>query len=381
MASGGKARSGENEPRRNDKVRFAVVGQGYFAQAAILPAFDKAKRCELTALFSDDPAKLKKLKKAYDVEHALTYDQYDEFLGSGAVDAVYIALPNDMHCDYTVRAAKAGVHVLCEKPMAVTSEECQRMITACDEARVKLMIAYRLHFEEANMSAVDLIERGKLGDPRYFSSTFSMQVKPGNIRTKDERGGGPLFDVGVYCINAARYLFRDEPIEVMAMSATKAGDPRFREVEEQVSAVLRFPNERLAAFTCSFGAADASAYDVVGTKGRLRLDPAYEFAGALQQEITVGDKTKTRKFKKRDQVSPELIYFADCIRNDETPEPSGHEGMADVRVIEAIKRSAESGARSGVEAVSRSQRPSLQQERKKPAHGMPQLVGADTPSD
>src|SRR4051812_21861308 len=159
--------SGENgETRRNGKVRFAVVGQGYFAQAAVLPAFDRAKHCELTALFSDDPGKLKKLKKTYGVDHALTYDQYDEFLISGAVDAVYIALPNDMHCDYTVRAAKAGVHVLCEKPMAVTSEECQRMITACDEARVKLMIAYRLHFEEANMSAVALIQRGKLGEPR-----------------------------------------------------------------------------------------------------------------------------------------------------------------------------------------------------------------------
>jgi glucose-fructose oxidoreductase len=364
------------------KVRYAVVGQGHFAQTAILPAFEHAKNCRLTALFSEDASKLKKLKKTYDVEHALTYDQYDEFLGSGAVDAVYIALPNDLHCDYTVRAAKAGVHVLCEKPMAVSSEECLRMINACDEARVKLMIAYRLHFEEANMSAVDLVQRDKLGEPRYFQSSFSMQVRPGNIRTRAEHGGGPLFDLGVYCVNAARYLFQDEPMEVMAMSASKRGDPRFREVDEQVAALLRFPRERLATFTCSFGAADVASYEVVGTEGRLRVDPAYEMDGPLRYELTVGGKTKSRKFKTRDQVAPELTYFADCIQSDQAPEPSGREGLADIRILEAIRRSADSGGRAGVDAVQRLRRASLEQERHEPPHDAPDvLVDAEPPNE
>lgn len=229
-----------------ERIRFAVVGQGYFAQSAILPAFANTENCALTALFSDDPSKLQELKKKYRVEHALSYDQYDDFLKSRAVDAVYLALPNDLHCEYTLRAAAAGVHVLCEKPMAVTSEECERMIGACDDAHVKLMIAYRLHFEEANLSTVEMVKKGELGNPRYFVSGFSMQVSPGNIRTQSQRGGGPLYDIGVYCINAARYLFADEPIEALAMQATKEGDERFREVPEQLSVTLRFPEERLA---------------------------------------------------------------------------------------------------------------------------------------
>src|SRR5262249_37099296 len=158
-------------------------------------------------------------------------------------------------------AAAAGVHVICEKPMAVTSVECERMIEACDEARVKLMIAYRLHFEAANLAAVELLSSGELGEPRYFSSVFSQQVAPGNTRTTASHGGAPLLDVGIYCINAARYLFRAEPTDVVAAAATRAGDGRFRDVEEQVAALLRFPGERLASFTCSFGAAEANAYD------------------------------------------------------------------------------------------------------------------------
>ncbi|MEO5769131.1 MAG: Gfo/Idh/MocA family oxidoreductase [Polyangia bacterium] len=166
---------GDHNSEQNKPVRFAVVGQGHFAQSAVLPAFDTVDNCELVALFSDDVTKLEKLKQEYEVEYALGYEQYDEFLRSRAVDAVYIALPNDMHCEYTVRAAAAGMHVLCEKPMAVSSEECERMIAACHQAGVKLMIAYRLHFEEANMATVDLLLHGKLGVPRYFTSAFSQQ--------------------------------------------------------------------------------------------------------------------------------------------------------------------------------------------------------------
>jgi predicted dehydrogenase len=361
------------------KVRFAVIGQGYFAQAAVLPAFESAKDCELVAIFSEDPTKLRALKRRYGVEHALEYDQYDEFMRSGAVDAVYIALPNDMHCDYTVRAARAGVHVLCEKPMAVTSAEAERMIAACAENKVKLMIAYRLHFEEANLSAVELVADGRIGEPRFFSSTFAMQVKKENIRTKRARGGGPLHDIGTYCVNAARYLFRAEPTEVVAVSATRKGDPRFREIDEQVSAILRFPDDRLAQFTCSFGAFDHSSFTVVGTKGRLRLDPAYEFAGDLKLQVEAGGKTKEKTFKKRDQVAPELIEFAACLQQGREPEPSGREGLADLRVLEAIMRAAQSGQRVAIAPVERKRRPSLRQQRKAPGHRMPDLVDAEPP--
>src|SRR4029450_6624650 len=142
------------------------------------------------------------MTNAYRLEHVFSYKQFDHCLRE--VDAVYIALPNSMHAEYTVRAAKAGIHVLCEKPMAVTVRECQRMIAACRQARVKLMIAYRLHFETVNLSAMDLAGRGELGELKFFTSSFSMMVRRGDIRTKREYGGGTLYDIGVYCINAAR---------------------------------------------------------------------------------------------------------------------------------------------------------------------------------
>ncbi|MGH9962808.1 MAG: Gfo/Idh/MocA family protein, partial [Pyrinomonadaceae bacterium] len=191
---------------KHNKVRYAVVGLGYISQVAVLPAFANAsKNSELGALISDDSVKLKKLAKRYEVAQTYSYDQYEECLNSGEIDAVYIALPNNMHCDYTVRAANAGVHVLCEKPMAVTEQECNRMLTASRERSVKLMVAYRLHFEEANLRALQLAHSRKLGELRIFNSLFTMQVREGNIRLQKNLGGGTLFDIGIYCINAVRH--------------------------------------------------------------------------------------------------------------------------------------------------------------------------------
>jgi predicted dehydrogenase len=196
-------------------VRYAVVGLGHIAQVAVLPAFAHARRnSKLVAVVSDDRTKRREMTKRYRLEHAFSYKQFDDCLRE--VDAVYIALPNSMHAEYTVRAAKAGVHVLCEKPMAVTVRECQQMIVACRQARVKSMIAYRLHFETVNLAAIELARRGELGDLKFFTSSFSMTVRRGDIRTKREYGGGTLDDIGVYCINAARNLFGAEPTEVSA---------------------------------------------------------------------------------------------------------------------------------------------------------------------
>src|SRR5262245_44231498 len=170
--------------RRARKVRYAVVGLGHIAQVAVLPAFAHARRNSvLVALVSDDAKKLAKLAKQYGVEIRRSYEEYGELLRSGEVDAVYIALPNDMHRDYSVRAAEAGVHVLCEKPLATNTDDCVAMIAAAEENGVRLMTAYRLHFERANMKAVDMVKKGRLGDPRYYHSMFSMQVRdPKNIR-------------------------------------------------------------------------------------------------------------------------------------------------------------------------------------------------------
>jgi glucose-fructose oxidoreductase len=284
-----------------------------------------------------------------------------------------------MHRDYSVQASNAGIHVLCEKPMATSEAECLEMIRAAEQNQTKLMIAYRLHFDKANLHAVELVQSGKLGDPRIFNSTFTLQVKPENIRLKRKMGGGPLWDIGVYCINAARYLFRAEPEEVFAFEAT-SGDQRFREVEESVSAVLRFPDAELASFACSFGAADVSAYEVVGTKGSLRADPAYEYAESLKLRITINGKAKERDFGKSDQFGPELVYFSDCILKNKEPEPSGKEGLADVRVIRALYESLDKGEPVRVKIDKPEKRPSAIQEIRRPPIQKPDLIHAGSSS-
>jgi glucose-fructose oxidoreductase len=370
------------KPGAENKVRYGVVGLGHIAQVAVLPAFGHAGNSTLAALVSDDPEKLEKLGRRYKVKARFSYDQFDECLESGIVDAVYIALPNHLHREYTERAARAGVHVLCEKPMAVTEEDCLAMIRVAEENGVKLMVAYRLHFEEANLKAIDLVQGGRLGKPRLFDSVFTMQVKAGDIRLNSrEMGGGPLYDIGIYCINAVRNLFGAEPMEVVAFSANN-GEPRFEQSEEMTGAILRFPGrERLATFTCSFNGADVSTYRVVGTKGELVMDPAYEYAADLKQRVTIDGRTRERTFSKRDQFAPELISFSECILTGAAPEPSGWEGLADIRIIRALYRSVETGQPVSLPPFSKEDRPSLEQELRRPPVRKPDLVNTESPSE
>ena len=367
--------------RHQRKVRYAVVGLGHIAQVAILPAFAHAPNSELAALISHDPEKLEKLGRRYKVKARFSYDRFEEGLQSAEVDAVYIALPNHLHREYSERAARVGVHVLVEKPMAVTEEDCLSMIQVARENEVKLMVAYRLHFEEANLRAIDLIQSGRLGNVRLFDSVFTMMVKEDDIRLSPrELGGGTLYDIGIYCINAVRNLFGAEPMEVVAFSANN-GDSRFLQCEESTSAILRFPGrERLASFTCSFNATDVSTYRVVGNKGELVMDPAYEYAEPLKQRVTIGGRTRQRTFPKRDQFAPELVSFSECILTGAAPEPSGLEGLADVRVIRALYRSADTGQPVALEPFSKEDRPSLDQEIRRPPVKKPQLVNTESPS-
>lgn len=362
------------------KIRYAVVGLGYFAQIAVLPAFKNARNAELTALVSGDRKKLKELGNKYRVKNLYSYEKYEECLKSGEIDAVYIALPNDMHREYTELAAKYGKHVLCEKPMAVTEEDCAAMVQAAQENNVRLMIAYRLHFEEANLEAIQLIKSGKLGDVRAFDSVFAMPVKEKNIRTRPRsEGGGPLYDIGIYCLNASRYIFQEEPIEVMAM-ATRAPKSTFKNIDETVSVMMKFPKERIATFTCTFGAADEGTFRVVGTKGSLMVKDAFGFVGEKTHIVTIGGKAKEKTFKSRDQIAPELIYFSDCIHRNRNPEPSGIEGLADVRLIEAIFRSIDTGRSVRIEERITKERPGLKQKITQPAVKEPKLIRAEEPS-
>jgi predicted dehydrogenase len=324
------------------KIRYAVVGLGAFAKSDVLPAFTDAENSELVALVSGDAAKRDELAQKYDVRHTYSYEKYDDLLKSGNVDAVYLVVPNHLHCDYTVRAANAGIHVLCEKPMAVTVEDCQTMIAAAKANQIKLMIAYRLHLEPANLHAVQVVQSGQIGEPRIFTSLFTQQNYEGDIRLNKEIGGGTLDDIGIYCINAARYIFQSEPIAVFATSASN-GEQRFEEVAEMTSVIMRFPEERLATFTCSFGAQRIQTYQVAGTKGDLRLELAYSTQGPIKHIRTIDGKSQECSFEPRNQVIAELRYFSDCITQNKEPKPSGTEGLIDIQIIRALYKSIETG--------------------------------------
>jgi glucose-fructose oxidoreductase len=239
------------------------------------------------------------------------------------------------------------------------------MVRACADAGSKLMIAYRLHFEAANLAVVEAIRAGRIGEPRIFQSVFTQQVREHNIRVQERAGAGPLFDMGVYCVNAARYLFGDDPVEVSGTTTTHAGDPRFAYVEESTAATMRFPGDRVASFVSSFGAADRARYEIIGTEGSLALENAYEYATGMELTLRRGGKEKRRRFGKRDQIAAELEHFARCVNDGRDPEPSGCEGMGDVRIMLAIHESARNRMVVRLDHVERDQEIYV------PAHGEP----------
>lgn len=357
------------------KVRYAVVGAGNIAQVAILPAFEHAEETsELVAVISHDPQKRLELSRKYALEQVGDYSQLERVLEASRADAVYIATPNSLHRDHALRAAALGLHVLCEKPLATNAEDCERMGEACAKAGVKLMVAYRLHFEEANLRAIELVKSGKIGEPRIFDSVFTHVVRPGDIRERSELGGGATLDLGVYCINAARNLFQAEPVLVYAASQFHDG------VDVTTTATLQFPGGRVAQFTVSSGVASVSSYRISGTSGDLRVEPAYDYAGKLEHHLTIDGKTESKSFSKRDQFAPELDYFSRCVLEDREPEPSVEEAIDDLRVAEAILSSASMGKAIPLEPRVRAERPSMRQEAKKPPISKPRTVHAPSPS-
>jgi len=368
----GRGRSGR-------QVGYAVIGLGHIAQAAVLPAFENAQHSRLVALVSSDPEKREKLARKYRCD-AYDVRDLDDVLARPDLDAAYIAEPNDKHAEFALRCAKAGVHVLCEKPLATSEEECRRMIDACKEAGVKLMTAYRLHFEESNLAAVKLIEQGRIGDLRFFSSLFAYQVRPGNIRTSSERGGGAIWDLGVYCINAARYLFRTDPIEVFAMRMDRREDERFKDVHEGMSVLLKFPGERTAQFTVSFGSYEQDESRMVGTKGHIHLKDGYEYSGPRELRVSISGKERVRKFKPADQFAPELIAFSRAILEDADVEPDGEEGLRDVRVIVAALRSARENRALTLSWPPRHRRPEPSDRIYRPPVKEPRLVAVEAPT-
>jgi predicted dehydrogenase len=366
----------DDAEKNRGKVRYAVVGAGNIAQVAVLPAFEHAREnSRLVAVISGDPEKRATLRERFGLELEGDYADFESILEDGDIDAVYIATPNAHHKEFAIRAAEQSVHVLCEKPLAPSAADCLAITKACAENQVRLMVAYRLHFEKATLAAIDLVRAGKLGRLRLFNSFFSHVVREGDIRRDPQVAGGAALDLGVYCINAARHLFDAEPVWAMASMIEQNG------TDDTLTAILRFPDDRLAQFCISNSVAGTSSYEIGGSKGHLRVEPGFDYVNGISHYLTLGDKeAEHTSFPKGDQFAPELSYFSDCILNDHDPEPSGEEGWCDVRVVEALLESARMHLPVELPAYERQRRPSLSQAKHAPPIRKQETVHAPGPS-
>jgi predicted dehydrogenase len=324
------------------KIRYGFVALGDIAQEAMLPGVEHTGNSTIAALVTGDPVKAGRLAERYGVAHTYSYEQFPELLKSGNVDAVYIATPNWRHAEFVLPALTAGIHVLVEKPLEIDAVRCQQIVDARRASKAKLMVAYRLHFEPATVAAIERVRNGELGQVHLFTSTFAQMVDPANHRAKSGAAAGPVLDMGPYPVNAVRNLFGAEPTEVSAFGSRHANSG-LGDFDDTVTVMLRFPEGRLAHFAVSYYGNAIDVYTVLGTRGSLQVQPGYTYGKSLEHFLTLGDKEDKVSYKNTDHFGGEMKYFSDCILHDIDPEPDAEEGLADVRVLEAIQRALATG--------------------------------------
>jgi predicted dehydrogenase len=332
-------------PPPGRKLGYALVGLGSLSINQLMPAFAKCEKSKLTAFVSGSPDKARTLAERYGVPatHIYSYENYDTIRDNPDVDVIYVVLPNSMHAEYTIRAAKAGKHVLCEKPMANTPAECRQMIEACRAAGRKLMVGYRLRYEPNNQQMIKLAREQAFGPTKVVLADAGFNIgDPKQWRlNRTLAGGGSLMDIGVYALQAARYLTGEEPTEVYAMMYSTPNDPRFREVEETITFQLRFPGGVLANCTSSYGAG-LNRFRIAGPQGWAELEPALSYSG-LRMRVGGSGRIEERILPVVDQFAAEMDHFSDCIMNGTEPLTPGEEGLRDLEIMMAIYESARSG--------------------------------------
>ena len=325
------------------KIGYAVIGLGRIA-GHFMPGSRSTTNSQITALVSGHRDKADRIAAEYGIPSTgiYSYENFDQIASNPAVDAVYVALPNSMHAEYTIRAAKAGKHVLCEKPMSTSVADAEQMIAACKAAKVKLMIAYRCHYEPTNLKAVRLIRDGALGQVQAIDSAFGFNMGPNEWRTnKKLAGGGPVFDVGIYSLNACRYLTGEEPQHIAAYASTIDHDARFAEVEENVSWTMRFPSGIVASCATTYGGNMPGYFRVYGSKGWLQVDNAFAYEGLhLRADYQGTQIDELNPARDPSHFQAEAEHFSHCIQNNLEPQSPGEEGLRDMRHITEIYRSA-----------------------------------------
>ena len=323
------------------KIGYCIVGLGRISMQHFMPACKMSEHSRVTALVSGHRDKADKMAAEYGVPAGsiYSYQNFDQIIHNPAIDAVYIALPNSMHAEYTIRAAKAGKHVLCEKPMASTVEDSRAMIAACRAAKKKLMIAYRCQFEPTNLRAIELIRSGKLGKIQAIESANGFYERRGEWRLDRKlAGGGPLMDVGIYSLNACRYLTGEEPTSIQATASVIDHDGRFDGVEENLSWTMKFPSGIVASCNTTYGASMPGFYRVHGSQGMLHVEPSFSYEGLHLKANIQGEAPLDEPNPQRDpsQFVLEADHLADCILRDKEPKTNGEEGLRDMQLMAKI---------------------------------------------
>ncbi|HLX86426.1 MAG TPA: Gfo/Idh/MocA family oxidoreductase [Terriglobales bacterium] len=325
-------------------VGYAAVGLGTISDI-FMRACANSQTAKITALVTGHPdTKGAKYSAMYGIPKSsiYTYETFDRIRDNPDIDAIYVGLPNSMHREYTIRGAQAGKHVLCEKPMAISSAECRKMIDACRQAKVKLMIAYRIHYEPLWNQAIEIVKSGQIGQLQSFHGGFFGQMPAGAWRlTKALGGGGALMDLGIYPLNAIRHITGEEPTDFTAIIATRDQSGRFSEVEQSMEWTMKFPSGIIASCGCSYGQRGPSTLSINGEKGYLVMEPGFNYDGVRMHGEVAGKSIEQSSDSKQPyQFVFEAEHFASCVRNNKEPESPGEEGLKDMLAIEAIYKSA-----------------------------------------
>ncbi|MGD0350947.1 MAG: Gfo/Idh/MocA family oxidoreductase [Verrucomicrobiota bacterium] len=328
------------EPDR--KIGFALAGLGRLSTYQLAPALQKTKYCRLTGIVTGHPAKAEEWKAQYHIsdKNIYNYDNMEKMADNPDIDVVYVVTPNGLHAEHTIKAAKAGKHVLCEKPMEVSVEKCQEMIDTCKQAGRQLAIAYRLHFELNNLECVRLAREKVFGDVKIIEAGFGFPIgDPTQWRLKRAlAGGGPLMDVGIYALQATRYLTGEEPALVSAIETVT--DPvKFKEVEESIVWQTKFPGGVIAYCSATYRTPGLAHFIAYAQKGWFKLDPAFLYSGIRGQR---SDRQEIH-LPEIDQFAAEMDDFAQCILNNQPTRVPGEEGLRDVKIMMAIYEAARTG--------------------------------------
>jgi predicted dehydrogenase len=320
----------------------ALVGLGNYSTHQLAPALEQTRNCRLAGIVTGTPTKAEKWKRKYRIpdKNIYNYQNFDSIRDNPDIDIVYVVLPNSMHAEFTIRAAAAGKHVICEKPMAISVKECEQMIAACKKADRLLSIGYRLHFEPHNLTMMEFGKNSVYGAVTKVQARDGMDIEP-NVWRLDKKlaGGGPLMDVGIYCVQAAIYTVGKNPIAVTAREGEKTDLKRFSQVEQSLMWQLEFPGGILADCETSY-AKEMNMLRVDAERGWYALEPAYAYKG-----ITGSSSQGKLDLPQVNQQALQMDDFATCVRQHKKSKVPGEMGLRDVRILTAIYEAASTGVR------------------------------------